>query len=71
MIKYVFCFQYLHQPRYDYFLYSLKKMCNKIVSTLLIPPNFFAFIITSVPTYNSKPHVSLISMPQYEFNASK
>ena len=36
-----------------------------------MPPNFIASIIISVPTYNSKPHASFISMPQYEFNATK
>ena len=66
----MYCFQ-LHQPKSDCFLYSLKKMCNKIVSTLLMLPNFLASIIISVQTYNSMPHATFISMPQYEFNATK
>ena len=69
IIKCVLCFQYLHQPRSDCF-YSLKKKCNKIISQIMAP-NFIASIIISVPTYNSMLHASFISMPQYEFNATK
>ena len=36
-----------------------------------MPPNFIASIIISVPTYNSMPHASFISMSQYEFNTTK
>ena len=36
-----------------------------------MPPKFIAYIIISVPTYNSKPHASFFSMPQCEFNATK
>ena len=36
-----------------------------------MPPNFIASIIISVPPYNSMPHASFISMPQYEFNATQ
>ena len=36
-----------------------------------MPPDFIASIIISVPTYNSMPHALFISMPQYEFNATK
>ena len=35
-----------------------------------MPPNFIASIIISVPTYNSMPDASFISMP-YEINATK
>ena len=35
-----------------------------------MPRNFIASINIST-TYNSKPHASFISMPQYEFNATK
>ena len=38
-----------------------------------MPPNFasiIASIIIPVQTYNSKPHASFISMPQFELNAS-
>ena len=69
IIKCVLCFQYLHQARSDCF-YSLEKICNKFVSQLM-PPNFIVSVIILVPTYNSRPHASFISMPQYEFNATK
>ena len=36
-----------------------------------MPPNFIAYMIYLVPTYNSMPHASFSSMPQYEFNATK
>ena len=36
-----------------------------------MPPNLLASIIIAVPTYNSVPHVSLISLLQDEFNATK
>ena len=65
IIKCVLWFSYLHQPRSDCF-YSLKKKANVIkLSYKMIR------IIISVPTYSSMPHASFISMPQYEFNATK
>ena len=36
-----------------------------------MPPNFIASVIISVPTYNSMLRASFISVPQYEFNATK
>ena len=69
--KSVLSFQFLYQPRFDCFLYSLKKMCNKLVSTLLTPPNFLASVVIFMQTYNSMPHASFISVPQYEFNSTK